>query len=134
MIITNSNDKDVKCYMAFVDDPTNPKKMRAFCKRFEAAWAKEAAQLHKRLVASSDADQYNRMYGQPKNCIETMQGTKDKDPKIFKVRVGLGPRKFFHHVKNEQGDLLLTKEWIGEFKEITHIHVIAINNHDYKAV
>lgn len=134
MNISHSSDKDVKCFMAFVEDPTNVKKMRAFCRRFEAAWATEAVQLHNRLVASTDADHYNRLYGQPKNCIEIKLGTRDNDPKIFKVRIGQGPRKFFHQIKNDDGEFLLTKEWAGEFQKITHLYVIAVNNHDYKAV
>ena len=134
MNITHSNDKDVKCFMAFVEDPTNVKKMRAFCRRFETAWAKEAVQLHNRLVASTDADHCNRLYGQPKNCIEIKQGTRDNDPKIFKVCIGLGPRKFFHQVKNDEGNFLLTKEWTGEYHKIIHLYVKAVNTYDYKSL
>ncbi|MDE5901800.1 MAG: hypothetical protein K2H21_01135 [Muribaculaceae bacterium] len=134
MEIAYSNDKDVRCYQSFVEDPTNPKKLRLFRKRFGNNLDSEAVKLHNRLLLSENAAFYNSAYGQPKNCIEIMQGSKNKDSKIFKVRVGLGPRKFFHSVITESGDFLLTKDWTGSFETITSIYVIDINNHDYKSV
>lgn len=134
MTIEYSNDKDVKCFRAYVENPLNPKLARSFHKRFDEALAVEAIKLHQRLLECTDAAHYNRTYGQPKNCIEIKQGTKATNPKEFKVRVGQGPRKFFHQVKNEDGEFLLTKEWTGAFDTITHIYVIAVNNHDYNAV
>lgn len=134
MTISHSNDKAVKCFMAFVEDPTYIKKKRAFGKHFGITIAPEAVKLHNRLAAADNAEQYNSLYSQSQNGIETVQGIKDNDPKIFKVRINRGYRKFFHHVKNEQGNFLLTKDWQGQFSAITHIYVSEINLHDYKAV
>lgn len=134
MNIDYSNNKTVKCYRAFVENPENTKAKRAFDKLFGNTLAEEAVRLHKRLVNSLNAAYYNSMFGKPKNCIELMQATKDKEPKVFKVRVGLGPRKFFHQIIDEDGTFLLTKDWKGDYSKVESLFVIDVNNHDYKSI
>lgn len=134
MVIEYSNDKDVKVFQAFVNDPTNRKKLSKFTKTFGVTWIDEAIKLHSRLKSSANAHIYNTLYGGAKNSIETKEGTKKNHPKIFKVRFGEGPRKFFNHILNQEGDLLLTQNWDGNFNLIEMIYVIAVNNHKYDAV
>lgn len=110
------------------------KAKRAFVRLFGDGLIEDALRLHKRLINSLNAACYNAMYGKPKNCIEIVQGTKSKDPKIFKVRVGIGPRKFMHHIKSADNEVILTKDWDGDFSKIESIFVIDVNNHDYKAL
>jgi hypothetical protein len=64
------------------------------------------------------------------NRIEIKQGCANKEPIIMKVRVGRSSRKFFNH-KIDLNNLLLTKDWNGDFNSVETIYVIAINNHDY---
>lgn len=134
MRINYSNSKIVKCYRAFVENPESTREKRAFIKLFGSNLVEEAVKLHNRLVSSMNAASYNLIYGKPKNCIELMHGTKNKSPKIFKVRVGLGPRKFFHQIIAGDDEFLLTQDWDGDFSKIEVLYVIDINNHDYKAV
>lgn len=58
MIIEYSNDKDVKIFQAFVNDPTNRKKLSKFTKTFGVTWIDEAIKLHSRLKSSANAHIY----------------------------------------------------------------------------
>ena len=53
---------------------------------------------------------------------------------IFKVRVTGSWRKFFNNVIDVEGNLLLKKDWGGDFGTIVDIYVIDVNNHEYDAV
>lgn len=53
---------------------------------------------------------------------------------IFKVRVTGSWRKFFNNVIDVEGNLLLKKDWDGDFGTIIDIYVIDVNNHEYDAV
>ncbi|MCH5240724.1 MAG: hypothetical protein J1F38_10920 [Muribaculaceae bacterium] len=134
MNIEYSNDQDVKIYKAFVLDPTNRKAVSKFCQKFGKPLMEPALKLHERLENSSTASHYNQIYGSEDNKIETKKGTKNNDPKIFKVRITGSYRKFMNNIKDEEGNLMLTKEWEGNYTDIAHIYIIAINNHDYNAV
>ncbi len=90
-----------------------------------------AKKLHDRLMQYISAGTYNAKYGSTDNRIELKKGCADKEPLIFKVRIGRGERKFFNQQIDNLGSLLLTKDWNGDFNAITTIYVIAINNHDY---
>lgn len=131
MVIKYSNSKEVECYRDFVLNPSDRKALRAFSKTFGAMLMEPAKKLHDRLVQYASAGAYNAIFGSTDNRIEIKQGCADKNPLILKVRVGRGPRKFFHHQIDDDGNLLLTKHWSGDFNSVTTIYVIAINNHDY---
>ena len=134
MNLVYSNDTDVKIYKAFVLQPDNRKAISKFCQKFGKPLMEPALKLHERLVSSPDAQSYNLIYAGDDNKIETLKGTKNSDPKIFKVRITGSYRKFMNNIKDEEGNLMLTKEWEGNYTDIAHIYIIAINNHDYNAV
>lgn len=133
MKIEFKSTKVCKCYQAFVDDPTNRTKRRAFGKMFGGI-EDESVKLHKRLLSFADAGAYNKIFGGTSNCIELKRGEKKGDPLILKTRVTGSWRKFFHHITTETGEFLLVKDWNGNFNAVSTIYVIDINNHDYKAV
>jgi len=126
--------KTNKIYEDFVNEPTDRKKQRAFSKQFGNQIASEAVKLHQRLQAYPTAGAYNKDYGQTTNRIETKKGDKDNHPMIFKVRVTGSWRKFFNNVIDVEGNLLLKKDWNGDFGTIVDIYVIDVNNHEYDAV
>lgn len=131
MDLNYGTSKAVKCYRDFVMKPDDRAAVRAFVKMFGMPLMEPAKKLHDRLKTYSSAGSYNKDYGSTANRIELKQSTADKEPLVLKVRVGLGPRKFFYHlVDNEQ--FLLKKEWKGDFNSVTAIFVIDINNHEYK--
>lgn len=131
MLIEYSNSKEVKCYRDFVLNPSDRNIARAFSKTFGVSLMEPAKKLHDRLMQYISAGTYNAKYGSTDNRIELKKGCADKEPLIFKVRIGRGERKFFNQQIDNLGSLLLTKDWNGDFNAITTIYVIAINNHDY---
>ena len=130
MVIEYNNHKDVKCYRDFVLSPYDRKAQTAFSKIFSNALMEPAKKLHDRLISYSSAGAYNAKFGSTDNRIEIKQGCANKEPIIMKVRVGRSSRKFFNH-KIDLNNLLLTKDWNGDFNSVETIYVIAINNHDY---
>lgn len=126
--------KTNKIYEDFVNEPTDRKKQRSFSKQFGKQIASEAVKLHQRLLAYPTAGAYNKDYGQTKNRIETKSGVKNNDPMIFKVRVTGSWRKFFNNVIDVEGNLLLKKDWGGDFGTIVDVYVIDVNNHEYDTV
>ncbi len=134
MVIEYADNKDVKCYRDYVLNPDNPIVLRAFRKAFGVNLMSVAKKLHDRLKQYKTAGEYNIAYGKTNNRIEIKQGKSKKEPLVFKVRVDDSWRKFFHSVANENGDVLLTQNWTGDFNSVATIFVIAINNHDYKKV
>ena len=52
----------------------------------------------------------------------------------MKVSVGLGTRKLYNHIIDEENNLLLAQDWQGDFNSIMTIYVIAVNNHDYNNI
>lgn len=133
MHIRFKSTKECKCYQAFVEDPTNRAKRRAFGRMFGSI-EEESVKLHKRLLSFADAGAYNKVYGGTSNCIELKRGVKKENPLILKTRVTGSWRKFFHHIFSETGDLFLVKDWIGNFDAVSEIYVIDVNNHDYNAI
>jgi hypothetical protein len=131
MVIKYGNDKDVKCYRDFVQHPEDRSSMRAFSKTFGQPLMEPAIKLHERLEKFDSAADYNAVYGSTDNRIELKQGDAGNSPLTLKVRVGRGPRKFFHQLL-DNGELLLRKQWKGDFQSVTVIFVFAITNHDYK--
>lgn len=131
MELNYGTSKAVKCYRDFVLNPDDRSATRAFAKMFGKPLMEPAKRLHDRLINYTSAGAYNKDYGSTDNRIELKQGVADKDPLILKVRVGLGPRKFFHHLIDADV-FLLKKEWTGDFNSVTAIYVIDINNHEYK--
>lgn len=134
MDIKYGSSKEVECYRDFVLNPGDRKVLRAFTKTFGAGLMSPAKRLHERLVEYGSAGDYNAIYGQTDNRIEIKQGGAKKDPLVLKVRVGRGPRKFFNHITDDDGSLLLTQAWVGDFRSIKKIYVIAVNNHDYNSL
>lgn len=134
MVIEYSNSKEVKCYRDFVLNPDDRGASRAFSKTFGVNLMEPAKKLHDRLKRYVSAGAYNAMYGKTDNRIEIKQGCTNKEPLILKVRVGRGPRKFFNHIIDDDGNFLLTQNWQGDFNSIMTIFVIAVNNHDYNNI
>ena len=134
MFIEYGNSKDVKCYRNFVLNPDDRSAARAFSKTFGVPLMSQAKKLHDRLIKYVSAGAYNAIFGQTDNRIEIKQGCRDKEPLILKVRIGQGPRKFFNHIIDKEKNLLLTKDWKGDFNTIKTIYVIAVNNHEYNIV
>ena len=130
MDINYGTSKEVKCYRDFVQNPDDRSSIRAFVKMFGKPLLEPAKRLHDRLSTYPSAGDYNKVYGTTDNRIDLMQGVADKNPLILKVRVGRGPRKFFHQIINEC-ESLIKKDWKGDFNSVTSILVIEINNHDY---
>ena len=133
MDILFKSSKECKCYQAFVEDPTNRAKRRAFGRMF-CGLEDESVKLHKRLQSFANAGDYNKVYGGTKNSIEKKSGEKKENPLILKTRLTGSWRKFFHHVATEAGEFLLVKDWTGDFDSVNTIYVISVNNHDYNAV
>lgn len=90
-----------------------------------------AGKLHDRLLKFDSAASYNAMYGASDNRIELKREVREKSPLVLKVRVDRSYRKFFNQVVNAAGDVLLRKEWTGDFNSVTVILVTDVNNHDY---
>lgn len=134
MVIEYSNSKEVKCYQDFVLNPDSRSASRAFSKTFGVNLMEPAKKLHDRLKRYISAGAYNAMYGKTDNRIEIKQGCANKEALILKVRVGRGSRKFFNHMIDDDGNLLLTQNWQGDFNSIMTIFVIAVNNHDYNNI
>lgn len=134
MNIKYGRSKEVECYRDFVLNPEDRKASRAFAKTFGAGLMSPAKRLHERLVEYDSAGDYNALFGQTDNRIEIKQGCAKKDPLILKVRVGRGPRKFFNHMADADGGLLLTRDWQGDFRSVKNIYIIAVNNHDYNSI
>lgn len=130
MIINYGTSKEVKCYRDFVQNPDDRSSVRAFVKMFGKPLLEPAKRLHDRLTTYSSAGDYNKDYGTTDNRIELKLGVADKKPLVLKVRVGKGPRKFFHQIINEN-EFLIKKDWEGDFNSVTTIYVIEVNNHDY---
>lgn len=133
MDIRFKSTKECKCYQAFVEDPTNRSKRRAFGKMFGSI-EEESVKLHKRLLSFANAGAYNKVYGGTTNRIELKRGVKKENPLILKTRVTGSWRKFFHNIFSEKGDFLLLKDWNGNFDAVNVIYIIDVNNHDYNAV
>lgn len=126
--------KTNKIYEDFVKEPTDRKKLRAFNKQFGNQIASEAVKLHQRMISYPTAGDYNKVYGQTANRIETKSGVRNNDPMIFKVRVTGSWRKFFYNIVDVEGNFLIRKNWEGDFGTIVDIYVIDVNNHEYDAV
>ena len=126
--------KSNKIYEDFVNNPTDRKNHRAFNKRFGNQIASEAVKLHERIKAYPSAGAYNKDYGQTANRIEIKSGVRNNEPMIFKVRVTSSWRKFFNSIIDAEENLLVQKDWNGDFSSIVDIYVIDVNNHDYNAV
>lgn len=113
-----------------MNDPTNRAKQRAFGKIFGNI-QDESVKLHKRLLSFANAGAYNKIYGSTSNRIELKRGEKKENPLILKTRITGSWRKFFNHIVTDSGDLLLVKDWTGNFDAVKTIYVIDVNNHDY---
>lgn len=134
MNINFSNSKENKCYEAFVNNPTDRKTRRKFTQYYPDSIADEVIKRHQLLSVYDTAAKYNEVYGQSENRIEFKKNTKDKEPFMLKVRITGAWRKFFHSVIDDEGNLLLTKHWVGQFDEVQTIYVIDVNKHDYNKV
>lgn len=132
MDIKFKDTKENNVYEQYVNDPTDRGKFRAFTKEYSKQIASEAVKLHNRLLSHESAGSYNRMFGTTNNRIETKKGTKQNECMCFKVRVTGAWRKFFHQKIGEE--LLITKNWTGDFDGITSIYVCEINKHDYDTI
>lgn len=133
MDIRFKSTKECKCFQAFVEDPTNRAKRRAFGKMFSGI-EEESVKLHKRLLSFADAGAYNKVFGATTNRIELKRGVKKENPLILKIRVTGSWRKFFYNISSKDGDFLLVKDWCGNFDAVSVIYVVDVNNHDYNSV
>ncbi|MDT3367916.1 MAG: hypothetical protein LIR40_04620 [Bacteroidota bacterium] len=135
MTITYKHTKDCCCYQEFLDNPTDRSAIKKFKKNFGESIMTPAYKLHVRLKTAKSAHEYNCIYGAGDNKIELMKDTKDNDFLILKTRVTSSYRKFFNYVTDPTSlEFLKQKDWVGQFKEIKNIHVIAVNNHQYDKV
>lgn len=134
MNITYADTKEVVAYRDFVCTPTCRDAQRAFRKYFPPSIEKAAVKLHRRLsVEFANAGAYNRVYGRTDNRIELIEGQRDKEDLILKTRVNDSYRKFFNAFMTEDNSgVLAVGAWQGQFDIITDIHVVDVNNHDYK--
>lgn len=123
--------KQVRCYRDYVCNPSDRAAARAFRKFFGENIMSAAGKLHDRLLKFDSAASYNAMYGASANRIELKKAVREKNPLVLKVRVDRSYRKFFNQVINDAGDVLLRKEWTGDFNSVTVIFVTDVNNHDY---
>lgn len=136
MNITYTDTKEVVAYRDFVCTPTCRDAQRTFRKYFPPTIEKAAVRLHQRLsIEFANAGAYNRVYGRTDNRIELIDGQRNNEDLILKTRVNDSYRKFFNALLTEEGPIVLTVEaWQGQFENITDIHVVDVNNHDYKRV
>lgn len=133
MVIDYKKSKENKCYMAYVNNPSDRKNIRDFTKHFpEPNLKKNAIEIHQRITSSATIESYNAIYGKTENRIEICKGIADKNPLIFRVKINNAWRKFFYGCLQEQH--ILKKEWTGQFCDICKITVLEINNHDYTLV
>lgn len=136
MNITYTDTKEIVAYRDFVCTPTCRDAQRAFRKYFPPSIEKAAVKLHRRLsVEFANAGAYNRVYGRTENRIELIEGQRDKEDLILKTRVNDSYRKFFNAFMTEENPgVLAVGAWQGQFDIVTDIHVVDVNNHDYKRV
>lgn len=135
MKITYNGTKDCCYYRDYLENPTDRTAIKKFSKHFGENLMSPASKLHQRLKISPNANEYNKLFGANNNKIELMQDTKDNESLILKTRVTSSYRKFFNYIINtEEVDFLKKKDWLGQFSNVENIHVIGINNHEYKKV
>lgn len=130
MNITFADTKKMKCYEDFVKNPDDRTYRRKFCKEFTNSIADEAVKRYDILSRFPNALEYNKIYGSTDNRIELKHGCSDKDILVLKVRVTSAYRKFFY-TKIGTDSFLIKKDWIGQFSEVSDIHVFEVNKHDY---
>ena len=132
MQITFDNNRDMKCYENFVKNPLDRTYRRKFWKVFSDEIADEAVKRYDLMKKFPSASDYNQVYGASDNRIEIKRGTKDKEPLVFKVRISRSYRKFFYMIAQSGTDLYLRKqEWVGQFNELTNVHIFEVNKHEY---
>lgn len=119
-------DKDLKTYEAYIENPADRQAYRKFTKVYPKEIADEAIKRHKLFKKYPSAKDYNDVYGASQNRIEKKEGIKDKDPFILKVRINGAWRKFFNIFVDDNDDLLLKKDWNGQFEEVKSIYVVAV--------
>ena len=136
MNITYSDTKEIVAYRDFVCLPTSRDAQRVFRKFFPAVIEKSAVKLHRRLaIEFPNVAAYNSVYGRTDNRIELKDGQRNNECIIMKTRVNDSYRKFFNVVlTRDKFVLLVVAGWQGQFKDVTDIHVVDVNNHDYNKV
>ncbi|MDR2948808.1 MAG: hypothetical protein LBV71_06325 [Prevotella sp.] len=128
MTVTFQEDKACKIYEDFVSNPTERLNIKKFQQKFGNNILSSAVRLHTRVLAASNAKDYNQIAGH-NNKIEKLQGEKDKEAQTFKLRIDQSYRKFFYHYSNDC--YCLVKDWNNNFEGFTHMHIYDINNHEY---
>ncbi|OXE96175.1 hypothetical protein B0A63_21920 [Flavobacterium johnsoniae UW101] len=134
MIINFENNKDCNCYRDLVLNPADRQSMKNFGRRFDSKLMSAAVKVHNKLLSAPNASIYNLTVSND-NKIQLKSGTPDKESLILKVRVQDAYRKFFNfYVSDSTGveTFCLTKDWTGQFDQISKIYVHDVNKHDYK--
>lgn len=134
MEITFDDNKDCDSYKNYVEKPDDRGYIKQFNKIFGQNNLAPALRIHERLKNSKNASFYNLTFAGPKNKIEKKDGCRDNEEQVLKVRIGDAYRKFFYYKQIIEGEIsfCLTKDWSGQFEQITDIHVFDINKHVYK--
>lgn len=128
MNITFGKDKNMQVYEAFVNNPSDRKSIKDFCKYYSKDIMAGVLRRHKSFKQVANAYEYNQIYGKTENRIETLKGLPDKDSVILKVRVTGSYRKFFNVIVNDR--YLKCSEW-SNFDCVENIYVFDVNHHNY---
>jgi hypothetical protein len=133
MEIVFDGHKNCQAYKGFVENPEDRASQKKFKREFSLEIMTAAAKLHKKLLISRTASEYNNSVTGD-NKIQLKSGVQDKEPVVLKVRVQGAYRKFFYFCENcADGKEVfgLTKNWCGQFDQILKIYVYEVNKHEY---
>jgi len=133
MEITFDQNKHCEAYQELVENPENRESIKKFSKIFDRNIAKAAIKVHNKMKIAPNAHVYN-ITASINNRIELKSGIPHKDPVVLKIRIQDSYRKFFYFCDCSSQDepvFNLTKDWCGQFKNISKVHVYEVNKHDY---
>lgn len=105
--------------------------IKEFNRRYNAKLLQPTVKMCQRLISTDNAHVYNATFGG--NKIELLSGVKNSEPTVLKVKIQDGYRKLFHFFCDDNDDnFSLTKDWKGQFNEVSSIYIYEMNNHNYK--
>ncbi|WP_281979922.1 hypothetical protein [Tenacibaculum mesophilum] len=135
MEIEYKETKGCSVYKNLMSNPTDRKAIKKFNKEFNQTILGASIKTHQKLESSSNAFVFNQVSSK-NNKIEVLSGVKKKAPAVLKVRIQGSYRKFFHFYQTSTFDseFCIVENWVGQFKDVSRIHVFEINKHDYSKV
>jgi hypothetical protein len=134
MNIVFENNKECSCYKDLVNNATDRGAIKRFTKHFGASVISAVLKTHNKLKLADNAHVYNSI-ASVNNKIEKLNGQRENDPLVLKIRIQDAYRKLFYFIINpSEAQKCCEKNWTGQFAEITDIHVFKINKHDYKSL